>query len=299
MARKTRRKQRQLHGLGGAFSTVPTPVWIGLGAVALFILFRKRKEISATAEIAVTAVAEKAAEVASKVKSTAIAALTAAEKAAIKAIVPDKGEQFVDLAFELAPKYGLNPVFVLAFLSVESGFKLSPVQTGDTIPRCVGRYPKDPEKKRALALPGVKIAPHSYVSNRTKKRVNCDAYTPTTTGWGLGPMQIDYMAHPDFYARPDHLSARAQMEYAITDVILPAIKEIKRVNPNVSATKLFEGVIAAYNAGPYGKDGAAQAVKRGDDLTRLTAADWYIPRVRQYMKQLSDIFGGDATNMFA
>ena len=84
----------------GALARVPKQVWWGLGAVALLVAFSKRKEI----------------------KAVALATLTAAQKTALKAIVPAKGEPFVDLAFELAPKYGFSPLFVLSFLSVESGF---------------------------------------------------------------------------------------------------------------------------------------------------------------------------------
>lgn len=263
MARRSRRR-RQLAGLGG----VPAPVWIGLGAVVVFALFAKRKEIAVTIK----------------------KALTEAEKKILRTVVPAKGEEFVDYAFELAPKYGINPNFVLAFLAVESGFKLAPNETGDKLARCLERY-SGTRLATAKSLPGVetKEAYDAYLGK------TCQALVPTTTGWGFGPMQLDWVSHSDFLKTPAGKTARGQMEYAIK-LIVDNINTIKRAFPNIDPATLFSAVIAAYNAGA---GGAVKALRDGRDLTTVTAASWYIPRVQQYMQTLSSVFGGNATNLFA
>ena len=271
MARRNRRRSRQLGLLPG----IPKPVLWGVPlALLAFLLFSKRKEIAVAAK----------------------KALTEAQKKILATVIPAQGEEFIDYAFELGPKYGINPLFLLAFIRVESGFKLRPDQRGDEFPRCVGGG-NAKDSAWAAKLPGVRMVPNHTFKKPNGEMKTCDAWVPAKgNGWGLGPMQLDWMAHPKFMQRPDAFSAKAQMEYAITNVIQPAIDTIKKVNPGISPEKLFEGVIAAYNAGA---GGAAQAIKSGKDLTSITAADWYIPKVREYMTKLSTLFGGDSTNLFA
>lgn len=254
---------------------VPAPVWFGLGAALLFLLFSKRKEIAVTSR---------------KV-------LTEAQKTVLRTIVPAKGAEAVDLAFELGPKYGINPLFILAFIKVESGFRLGPTEHGDEFPRCVSRYARNPERAAwAAKLPGVRMVKDHTFKNPKGEMQTCDAWVPAPgKGWGIGLMQIDWMAHPEFLRRPDSYTARAQMDYAIRSVIVDAIEALKKRFPDIDPVKLFEGVIAAYNAGPAG---AAAAIAAGKDLRTVTAAPWYIPKVREHMKTLSTLFGGDSTNMF-
>lgn len=251
-----------------AAKTRPVFWWL-LGGVVLAALISRRQEIAVAAK---------------KV-------LSEAEKKILKTIVPAKGEEFIDLAFELAPKYGLNPNFVLAFLSVESGFKLAASETGDMLPRCVSRY-SGTRLATAQALPGVTVK-QAYDSYLKK---TCEAFVPTTTGWGFGPMQLDWVSHSDFLKTPAGKTARGQMEYAIKAVILPSIAVIKKAYPNISQEQLFDAVIAAYNAGA---GTVVKAIASGTDLRTVTAFDWYIPRIRDYMSKLSSIFGGDATRMLA
>jgi soluble lytic murein transglycosylase-like protein len=256
-------------------SAVPKPVWWGLGAVVLFALFSKRKEITVAAK----------------------KALTEAQKAVLRTVVPAQGEEAVDLAFELGPKYGINPLFILAFIKVESGFKLKANEHGDEFPRCVSRYAKDPKRAAwAAQLPGVKMIPNHTFKNPKGEMQTCDAWVPAKgKGWGIGLMQIDWMAHPEFLKRADAYTTRAQMDYAIKTVIVDAVDTLKKRFPGIDSVKLFEGVIAAYNAGPRG---AGDAIAAGKDLKTVTAAPWYIGKVREHMNTLSTLFGGDSTDMF-
>jgi len=275
---RRRSRRRQLAGLSG----VPKAVWWGLGAVALFVLFSKRKEIA--------------------VAATKI--LTEAEKKILRTVVPAQGEEAVDLAFELGPKYGINPLFILAFIKVESGFRLRANEHGDEFPRCAKKYLTDSKGKPtpdraawAAQLPGVQLIPNHTFKNPKGETVTCDAWVPAKgKGWGIGLMQIDWMAHPAFLKRADAYTTRAQMDYAIKSVIVDAVDTLKKRFPGIDPVTLFEGVIAAYNAGP---GGAGAAIAAGKDLTTVTAAPWYIPKVREHMKTLSTLFGGDSTNMFA
>lgn len=266
-----RRRSRHLGLLPG----VPKPILWGVPlALLAFLAFSKRKEIAVAAK---------------KV-------FTEAEKKILKTVVPDKGEEFIDLAFELGPKYGINPLFVLSFISIESGFRLRPDQRGDEFPRCVGAG-NATDSSWASQLPGVqKIQNHTFKNPKGIVKT-CDAWVPAKgSGWGLGPMQIDWMAHPKFMQRRDATSARAQMEYALSDIIVPSINTIRKANPNIDPSQLFDAVVAAYNAGA---GTAAKAVRDGKDLTQLTAAEWYIPKVREYMSKLSRLFGGDPNNLLA
>lgn len=260
----SRRRRRQLGGIKDTLAKVPKPVWYGLGALVLIALFTKRKTIGAAVS----------------------KALTEAEKKLLRTVVPEKGEEFVDLAFEIAPKYGFSPLYVLAFLAVESGFKLRPDQTGDFLPRSVTRYGP---KRLAIAkqLPGVVIkdAYDDY------KKITGPALVPTTTGWGFGPMQIDWVSHSDFLKTPAGRTARGQMEYAIKNVIKYSYDALKKSFPNFTHAQLLDATVAAYNAGV---GGATDAIKAGRPLTSITAKSWYIPRVREYGQILGSIFGGDS-----
>ena len=278
-----------LHGLGEALP-MRTKLLIGGGLAVIAVVALNRQTI---AEVAVEA-GSKVAEAASSLKSKLVAGLTEAQKAIFKKIIPAKGEEFVDIVFELAPKKGLNPVFVLSFIAVESGFKLSSTEYGDDLPRCMDRkmFSTDSAKKRALALPGVTTG---EAFDPIVKR-KCQAYIPKKgRGWGLGPMQIEWMVHPAFYARQDHLTARAQIEYAMDAVILDSIAYLRKNVKGISDQQLFEGVIAAYNAGPAA---ATKTINDKGDLTKITAAPWYIPKIRENMEKLSTLFGGSSTAMF-
>lgn len=262
----SRRRRRQLGGIKDTLAKVPKPVWYGLGALVLFALFTKRKTIGAAVS----------------------KALTEAEKKVLRAIVPEKGEEFVDLAFEIAPKYGFSPLYVLAFLAVESGFKLRPEQTGDFLPRSLTRYNGE-RLAIAKSLPGVEIK-EAYDNYR---KVTGPSLVPTTTGWGFGPMQLDWVSHSAFLKTPAGRTARGQMEYAVKNVIKYSYDALKKEFPNFTHAQLLDATVAAYNAGV---GGATKAIKAGKPLTSITAAPWYIPRVAEYGQKLATIFGGDATS---
>jgi soluble lytic murein transglycosylase-like protein len=93
---------------------------------------------------------------------------------------------------------------------------------------------------------------------------------------GAGLMQITYdVVHPNGIGQPPHLYHGADIldpgrnvEVAVTDFIRP--------NMNQFPTNL-DAVIAAYNAG---SPAVAAAVQQGRDLTQVTYAAWYIPKVR-------------------
>lgn len=97
------------------------------------------------------------------------------------------------------------------------------------------------------------------------------------SGRGLGLMQIDYGTAQNaegkwFYAGPngttyDIFDPRTNILIACRDFIAPSLRAFPH---NLDA------VVAAYNAG----DGAvATAILHGRDLTSVTFAPWYIPRV--------------------
>lgn len=279
------------HGLGAEPMPMRTKLLIGGGLAVIAVVALNRQKIAEVAVEAGAAVTEAAASL----KSKLVAGLTDAQKAIFKKLIPAKGEEFVDIVFDVAPKKGLNPVFVLAFIAVESGFKLSSQEYGDDMPRCMDRkmFTTAEAKTRALALPGVTTG-EAYDPIAKRK---CQAYIPKKgRGWGLGPMQIEWMVHKRFYDRADYLTARAQIEYAIDAVILDSIAYLRKNVKGITNKQLFEGVIAAYNAGPAA---AASTINKGGDLTKITAADWYIPKISEKMDQLSKLFGGSATNMFA
>lgn len=285
---KSRHKTQSLGGFRDSLAKVPKPVWYAAGAIALFLLFRKRKTIAEGA----AAVAESTSTAVTAAGRKTLALLTAAEKAALKALVPAKGEEFIDLAFELAPKYGFSPLYILAFLTVESGFKLSPSETGDRLPRCPVRY-NAKQRAVAAALPAVR---RGKATDAYRKLECPDAYIPTTVGWGFGPMQLDWVSHSEFLKSPAGKTARGQMEYAIKNVIKANYDGLKAAFPRMSRDELLKANVAAYNAGLAG---AIRAIKAGKPLDQITAAPWYIPRVFDTANKLANIFGVDPGSIAA
>jgi hypothetical protein len=167
-----------------------------------------------------------------------------------------------------------------------NSFKLRPDQTGDFLPRSLTRYNGE-RLAIAKSLPGVVIkeAFDNY------KKVTGPSLVPTTTGWGFGPMQLDWVSHSAFLKTPAGRTARGQMEYAVKNVIKYSYDALKKEFPNFTHAQLLDATVAAYNAGV---GGATKAIKAGKPLTSITAAPWYIPRVAEYGQKLATIFGGDS-----
>lgn len=176
------------------------------------------------------------------------AIVTTPDAMAVKSKMLPGTEYLVDLAFELAPKYGYDPLTVLAITKHESNWGLAltpkgPGGTGDFIAR------KDTPERRALAQR--MNFPVAIAGGKIK---------PTQRGWGHGLYQIDLGSHEKFIATGKWSDPREAMNYMLSSVLVPYRDQIKKAFPNLAPADLLYANIAAYNAGG---GAVVSALKRG------------------------------------
>jgi hypothetical protein len=165
--------------------------------------------------------------------------------------LPKGCEYLADVCEEVAPKFGISPYLLLGFLYAESNFGLAlkpvgPNGSGDFIARLAD---KDTNEKMAKnPLPGVvrKTLPDGIKARKIAGP--CDAWVPTTTGWGCGLFQIDYEAHYEFCKSGDWADAKKACSYAC-GILVSGRKFLKGKHPEMKAHELDRAVIASYNAG--------------------------------------------------
>ena len=107
-----RRHRRQLGGFTDTLKRVPKPVWYGLGALGLFLLFRKRDVVAGAAKEAVKQV------------------VGIAKEQAFKLALPAAGQRYADDMLRVAAETGLSPFLIAAFMEQESGYGKG-LTTGD------------------------------------------------------------------------------------------------------------------------------------------------------------------------
>lgn len=178
----------------------------------------------------------------------------------VKAAMPAYAHYIADLAFELGPKYGMDPVLILAMSYHESrwGEALKPTRGptgyGDWVPRKGSKYVPLAQLKAIAARLGVPL-------KETARGV-----IPVGKGWGWGLFQIDMASHEKFIASGKWSDPRASMEYAITNVFLSNQKDIKKAFPNLSPADLWYATIVSYNAGA---GGAIRGLKQKNGNAKL------------------------------
>lgn len=173
--------------------------------------------------------------------------------------MPAQAHFVADLAFELGPQYGVDPVLMLAISYHESewGSALTPPGpggTGDFIPRKV-----TPALKAALDQD-----PTFQVEYYKKNSVSM--VKPTNRGWGHGLYQIDFKSHIPFIATGKWADPREAMAYSMQNVVAYGRDQVKRAFPNMSAGDLLYATIATYNAGPTN---VLKALKSGRPVRML------------------------------
>lgn len=165
-------------------------------------------------------------------------------------MLPKGAEYLKELAEKIAPKYGLSPYLLLALCYAESNYGQAlkppgPAGTGDFIPR-----PSTPARDKRMAeapLPGV-IKKKLIEGIPARKIVGpCEAWVPTTTGWGCGLVQFDYEAHFDFCRSGQWKDPAIILEQACELLIQCRKQIIAKVV--VSSEDLDKAMLAAYNAG--------------------------------------------------
>lgn len=232
--------------------TRPQQLLIGGGAVGLLLLLVFRKQVGK--------------------------GVSAVELAAVRALLPKGAENLADLAFELAPQYGLSPYMVLGMTFAESNFGKAltppgPGGTGDFIPRqptrCVVRDAKGACTKTLAQLVQELNFPVQVQADGQLK--------PTTRGWGHGLYQIDLMTHYKFIATGKWSDPREAMRYAL-DLYAKNKAQIQKALPNLGTVDLMRATIASYNAGA---GAVINALKAGKSLDSVTYHPGYVAKIEQ------------------
>lgn len=204
------------------------------------------------------------------------------ELASVRTLMPKGTEYLADLAFELAPQYGLSPYMVLGMTFAESNFGKAltppgPAGTGDFIPRspsrCVARNAKgDCTKTLAQLVQELNFPVAQVTSSDGKPQLK-----PTQRGWGHGLYQIDLMSHAPFIATGKWSDPREAMKYAL-DLYAKNKAQIQKALPNLGPVDLIRATIASYNAGA---GPVIKAVREGRSLDTVTFHPNYVSKIEQ------------------
>lgn len=169
------------------------------------------------------------------------------------ALALPKGQEYLsDVVEEVAKKNGLSPYLLLGIIYAESNYGLAlkpvgPSGSGDFIARLADKDTN--EKMLKNPLPGVVKKTLAEGIKARKIAGPCEAWVPTTNGWGCGLFQIDYEAHYEFCKSGDWTDPKKACNYAC-GILNSAKKFLKAKHPTMNAAQLDRAMIAAYNAGP-------------------------------------------------
>jgi hypothetical protein len=192
--------------------------------------------------------------------------------------LPKGAEYLADVAATAAKANAMSPYLLLGICYAESNFGAAlkppgPAGSGDYIPR-----PCNPDRDKRMAqfpLPGVarKVLPGGIPARKIAGP--CEAWVPTTTGWGCGLLQFDYEAHFEFcksgaWQKPDRIFDQAcKLLMQGRMVLLGKCK-------GLAGPDLDRAMIASYNAGA-GR--VAKAVLAKQPLDSVTFHPGYVDKI--------------------
>lgn len=191
--------------------------------------------------------------------------------------LPKGAEALADLAEAAGKKFGISPYLLLGICYAESNFgqALKPKSfsgTGDFIARKA--TPERDAKMKTAPLPNVVRKTVPGIKERGISEP-CDAWVPTSTGWGCGILQVDYEAHFDFCKSGAWADPAKSMEYACK-ILTDARAALKKELPRLSGSDLDRCVIAAYNAGARR---VAKFTREGKKLDEATFHPGYVDKI--------------------
>lgn len=165
--------------------------------------------------------------------------------------LPKGAEYLADVVEQVAATGGISPYLLLGILHAESAFGTAlkpkgPTGSGDFFPRPCN--PDRDKRMKAAPLPGVQRQTLKDGIPARKIAGPCDAWVPTTTGWGCGLFQIDYEAHYEFTKSGKWTDPTAACAYAV-GILKSARASLKKLAPTLAGADLDRAMIAAYNAG--------------------------------------------------
>jgi hypothetical protein len=172
---------------------------------------------------------------------------------ALKLAVPlPKGAEYLaDICEAVGPKYGISPYLLLGVCYAESNYGQAlkpkgPEGSGDFIPRPTS--PDRDKRMKEFPLPGVVKKTLAEGIPARKLAGPCEAWVPTTTGWGCGLMQFDYEAHYEFCKSGAWKDPAKIIEQA-AKLLSGNRKVLKSKMPSLSGVELEHAMCASYNAG--------------------------------------------------
>lgn len=192
--------------------------------------------------------------------------------------LPKGSEYLSDICEKVAPQGGVSPYLLLGILYAESNFgqalkPVGPAGSGDFIAR-----PTSPDRDKRMAsnpLPGVVKKTLAEGIKARKIAGPCEAWVPTTNGWGCGLFQIDYEAHYEFCKSGQWTDPEKACAYAV-GILKSARASLMKSLPNLKGTDLDRAMIAAYNAGA-GR--VSKFLKEGKSLDDCTFHPGYVDKI--------------------
>lgn len=190
-----------------------------------------------------------------------------------------KGTEYLVAAAEAAAASNpVTPYLLLGICFAESNFGLAlkppgPKGSGDYIPR-----PCTPDRDKRMAthpLPGVarKVLPGGIPARKIAGP--CEAWVPTSTGWGCGLLQFDYEAHFEFCKSGAWMDPPRIFDQA-AKLLLQGRKTLQQKCPGLTGADLDRAMIASYNAGA-GR--VAKAVLAKQPLDSVTFHPGYVKKI--------------------
>lgn len=165
--------------------------------------------------------------------------------------LPKGSEYLSDVVEKVTAGSGVSPYLLLGILYAESNFgqalkPVGPAGSGDFIAR-----PSTPDRDKKMAsnpLPGVvkKTLPDGI--KQRKIAGPCEAWVPTTNGWGCGLFQIDYEAHYEFCKSGQWTNPEKACAYAV-GILKSARASLLKLVPGITGDNLDRAMVASYNAG--------------------------------------------------
>lgn len=190
-----------------------------------------------------------------------------------------KGTEYLLPAAEAAASSNPVPAYLLLGICyAESNYGLAlkppgPAGSGDYIPRpCT---PDRDKRMKTAPLPGVarKVLPGGIPARKIAGP--CEAWVPTSTGWGCGLLQFDYEAHFDFCSSGAWKDPARIFDQA-AKLLLQGRKVLQGKCPGLTGADLDRAMIASYNAGA-GR--VAKAVLAKQPLDSVTFHPGYVQKI--------------------
>ncbi len=197
---------------------------------------------------------------------------------ALASALPKGSEYLAEIAEKVAPQGGVSPYLLLGILYAESNFgqalkPVGPAGSGDFIARL--STPDRDKKMAAFPLPGVvkKTLPDGIKARKIAGP--CEAWVPTTNGWGCGLFQIDYEAHYEFCKSGQWTDPEKACAYAV-GILKSARISLHKLLPELKGVDMDRAMIASYNAGA-GR--VAKFLKEGKSLDDCTFHPGYVDKI--------------------